>query len=147
MSDCFNDHSVIYCVWKIRIPKWPPKSIKIRQHRKINVDLFMNNPFSIKWDRYQSMLNVQDAWDVLHSNFSQVIDRHAPWKMSKVKGRHQPWISAEPISPFRQRERVWAIFCQTRESADWKTYRQLINISKTLICNAKSTNYKECLKS
>ena len=28
-------------VWKINIPKLPPKFIKIRQHTKINVDIFI----------------------------------------------------------------------------------------------------------
>lgn len=34
MSDCFSDHSIIFCVWKIKVPKLPPKLIKIRQHKK-----------------------------------------------------------------------------------------------------------------
>lgn len=41
MSDCFSDHSIIYCVWKIKVPKSPPKLIKFRQHRKMDPDLFL----------------------------------------------------------------------------------------------------------
>lgn len=133
MSDCFSDHSIIYCVWKIQIPKSPPTLIKIRQHKKMNVDLFINDIISINWDRYQLIPNVQDAWDFLSSEFTQIIDKHAPWKISKVKQRHLPWISL-----FRQRDQAWAKFRQTRDNADWETHRQLRNFSKTMTRNAKS---------
>ncbi len=92
-SDRFSDHSIICCVWKIKIPKLPPKLIKIRQHKKLNVDHFINDVVCINWDSFQLIPNVQDAWDFLHSELTQVIGRHAPWKMSKVKGRHLPWIN------------------------------------------------------
>lgn len=35
LPDCFSDHSIIYCVWKINIPKAPPKLlIYLRQCKK-----------------------------------------------------------------------------------------------------------------
>ena len=67
LSDCLSDHSVIYCVWKIKIPKAPPKLVKIRQHKKMNIDLFINDLISINWDRYQLIPTAQDAWDFLYS--------------------------------------------------------------------------------
>ena len=145
LSDCFSDHSVIYCVWKIKIPKTPPKLIKIRQHKKMNIDLFINDLISINWDRYQLIPTAQDAWDFLYSVFTQVVDKHAPWKISKVKGQHLPWINPDLLSLFRQRDKAWAKFRRTRENADWETYRKLRNISKTMTRNSKSDYYKECL--
>lgn len=111
----------------------------------MDTDLFINDLISINWDRYRLIPNVQDAWDFLHSEFTEVVDRHTPWKILKVKGRHLHCISAELISLFRQRDKAWAKFRQTRENADWETYRQLRNMSKTLTCNAKCNYYKECL--
>ncbi len=34
MSYCFSDHSIIFCVWKIKLPKSPSKLIQIRQYKK-----------------------------------------------------------------------------------------------------------------
>lgn len=51
MSDCFSDHSIIFCVWKIKVPKLPPKLIKIRQHKKLNLDLFIHDLISVNWNR------------------------------------------------------------------------------------------------
>jgi hypothetical protein len=84
----------------------------------MNIDLFINDLISINWDRYQLIPTAQDAWDFLYSELTQVVDKHAPWKMSKVKGRHLPWITADLLSLFRQRDKAWAKFRQTRDNAD-----------------------------
>ena len=147
MSDCFSDHSIIYCVWKIKLTKLPPRLIKVRQYRKLNVDVFINDDLiAINWDRYQLIPDVQDAWDFLYTEFTDV-DKNAPWKTVKVKGKHLLRISPELISLFRQRDKAWSTFRQTRDNADWKVYRQLRNMSKTKTRNAKSNHYKECLTS
>ncbi len=62
MSDCFSDHSVIFCVWKIRIPRSPPKFIRLRQYNKMNVDCFINDITTINWDRFQLISFPEDAW-------------------------------------------------------------------------------------
>ncbi len=42
-------------------------------------------------------------------------------------------------------DKAWEKFCLTRKNADWETYRQLTNISKTQVQNAKLNYYEECL--
>lgn len=143
MSDCFSDHSIVNCVWKIKLPKVAPKMTNIRQHKKLNLDLFINDLLAINWDRFQLISDVQDAWDFFLSEFTKVVDKHAPWKVVKVKGRHLPWISPELIDLFRQRDKAWATYRQTRDNADWEIYRQLRNLSKPKTSNAKFTYYNE----
>ena len=145
MSDCFSDHAIVYCILKIKLLKLPPKLINIRQYNKLNLDYFINDIISINWDRYQLIPNVQDAWDFLFSELNTVIDKHAPLKTNKVKGRHLPWISADLIRLFRQRDAAWAIFHKSKNPADWDDYRRLRNLSKTMTRNAKSNYYKESL--
>ncbi len=147
MSDCFSDHSIIFCVWKIKLTKLPPKLIKIRQYKKWNPDLFINDLININWDRYQLIPFVQDAWDFLYNELTEVVDRHAPWRAVNFKGKHLPWISSDLISLFRERDKAWATYRQTRDNADWEVYRQLRNMSKTNTCNAKSNYYRESLTS
>lgn len=145
MSDCFSDHAIVYCIWKIKLPKLPPKLIKIRQYKKMNIDQFINDIISINWDRYQLIPNVHDACDFLNSEFTEVVDKHAPLKTTKVKGRHLPWITSDLITIFRQRDTAWATFRKSKDPADWEKYRQLRNTSKTMTRNAKSSYYKESL--
>lgn len=74
-----------------------------------------------------------------------MVDKHAPWEVAKVKGSHLPWINSELISLFRERDKAWAKFAQTRSLIDWEVYRKLRNSSKTQARNAKSNYYQECL--
>lgn len=145
LSDCFSDHSVIYCIWKIKLPKSPPRLIKIRQYKKLNLNAFVSDMIAINWDRYQLIPNVQDAWDFFCTEFTEVVDKHAPWKTVKVRGQHLPWVSPELIQLFRQRDKAWATFRRTRNDADWEAYRQLRNKSKTKTRDAKANYYKDCL--
>ena len=145
MSDCFSDHCTIFCIWKIKLPKLPPRLIQIRQYKKINVDAFINDLISINWDRYQIISNVHDAWAFLHSEFTKMIDKHAPFKTIKVKGSHLPWISSDLISTFKLRDKAWAVYRRTRDPADWEKYRLLRNKSKILTRNSKSNYYNESL--
>ncbi len=147
MSDRFSNHSIIYCIWKIKLPKSPPKLIRIRQYRKMDPELFCNDLININWDRFQLIPNVQDAWDYFFTEYNKVLDRHAPWKMVKVRGQHLPWITPELISLFRQRDKAWSTYRRTRNNADWEVYRQLRNQSKVKTRNAKSIYYNECLNS
>lgn len=110
MSDCLSDHSIVYCIWKMKLPKLPPKLIRIRQYKKLNVDQVINDLISINWDRYQLIPNVHDAWDFLLSELNETIDKHAPFKTTKVKGVHLPWVTSDLICIFRQRDNAWAVY-------------------------------------
>lgn len=56
------------------------------------------------------------------SEVNKVIDKHAPFKTVRVKGRHLPWISSELISLFKQRDKAWKRYRSTRDSTDWDIY-------------------------
>ena len=146
LSDCFSDHSIIYCIWKIKLPKSPPKLIKIRQHKQLDPESFQNDLInSINWERFQLILNVGDACNFLNDEFNEVLNRHAPWRVVKVKGEHLPWITTELISLYRQRDKAWAEHRKTKNNDDWEAYKQLRNQSKVKTRNAKSNYYSECL--
>ena len=51
LSDCFSDHCIIYCRWKIKIPRLLPKFIKVRQTKAFNCDNFINDLLNIDWNR------------------------------------------------------------------------------------------------
>ena len=71
----------------------------------MDTDLFRNDLINnINWDRFQLILNVHDAWDFLSTEYNNVLDKHAPWKLIKVRGEHLPWITSDLISLFNERE-------------------------------------------
>ena len=38
LPDSLSDHSIIFCVWKIKVPHLPPKCIKVKKIKNINVE-------------------------------------------------------------------------------------------------------------
>ena len=145
LPDCFSDHCVIYCVWKINLPRLPPKLINIRQSKQINIENFIQDVVSIDWDRFQLIPFVNEAWSFFLEEFTKVIDKHAPWKSVRVKGRHLPWINSDLISLFRRRDNAWAKYRASKEQADWDTYKQLRNFCKTQTRNAEANYYRNSL--
>lgn len=59
LSDCFSDHSIIYCIWKIAAPHLSPKYIK--ETTLFKNCLFINDSLRINWDRVHLIPNVQSA--------------------------------------------------------------------------------------
>lgn len=53
LPDSFSDHSIVYCVWKIKMPHLPPKFIKVRKSNNIHTELFIQDILGINWERFQ----------------------------------------------------------------------------------------------
>lgn len=145
LSDCFSDHSVIFCTWKIRLPRLPPKIIKVRQLKNMNNDAFIQDLLCINWNRMDLIPYVDDAWNFFYTEVLKVIDNHAPWALVKVKGRHLPWITGDLIFLFKQRDKAWVRYHLTKDLVDWTEYKRLRNVCTVKTRNAKSDYYKNSL--
>lgn len=77
-----------------------------------------------------------------YSEVTNVINKHAPIRTVKVKGRHLPWISSDLIKLFKQRDKAWAKYWLSWDSTDWENYRCLRNLCKAKTKIAKA-NYFE----
>ena len=84
--------------------KSPPKFIKNYAVQKYEYRLFY-------WRRLGLSLE-----------FKNICNKHAPWKVIKVNGRHLPWVDSDLISLFRQRELAWAKFRKTKDPLHWEVY-------------------------
>lgn len=125
----------------MKIPSSPPNYIRLRQCKNINVVCFIQDLIAINWNRFQLIPFVEDAWNFFYSEVTHVIDKHAPMRTIRVKGRHLPWISSHLISLSKQRDKALAKYRLSKDAADWETYRYLRNLCKTKTRNAKSYYY------
>lgn len=145
LPDCFSDHSTIFCIWKIRLPRLPPKIIKVRQFKNLHNEAFFQDLLNVNWDRFQLIPYAENAWNFFHTEVLKVIDKHAPWVSIKVKGRHLPWIDGDLIQLFKQRDRAWEKYRLTKDMTDWSEYKFLRNVCTTKTRKAKSDYYKNSL--
>ena len=51
--------------------------------------------FFIDWGQMDLCADVETAWSYFYLGFMEIIDRHAPLRKFRVKGRDNPWFSAE----------------------------------------------------
>lgn len=59
----------------------------MRQIKNINNDHFIKEGIDMDWDRYQLIPYVENAWNYLLSEFTKVVDKHAPMKNYESKGQ------------------------------------------------------------
>lgn len=97
LPDSLSDHSIVFCIWKIKLPHLPPKLIRVRKWNNINPEHFIQDILDINWERFKLIPSVEDAWNYFYTEFVEIIDKHAPWTSIKVKGRHLPWIKGDLI--------------------------------------------------
>lgn len=95
----------------------------------------------MRWERFQLIPYVDDAWTFFHSEITNVINKHAPMKTSRAEGRHLPWISSNLTSLLKQRDKAWAKYRSSKDSTDWENFRYLRNLCKTKTRNVKSSYY------
>lgn len=145
LPDCFSDHCVVFCFWKIFTPHFPPKHIRIRNMKLFNSDLYINDLQKVNWYRLNLIPDVDLAWEFFYAELLQVIDKHAPWRTIRVKGYHLPWISGDLIRLFKKRDRAFAKFKHTKQINDWEEYKQLRNMCTTQTRNAKANYYRDSL--
>lgn len=145
LPDSFSDHSMVFCVWKIKLVHPPPKLIKIRHINKINPEHFIQDILNVNWGRFQLIPTVEEAWHFFYSEFLQVINKNAPLISKKIRGQNLPWIKGELIGLLKQRDKAWGKFRKTRDSTDWNIYKELRNRCKTETRNAKASYFKNSL--
>ena len=145
LSDCFSDHCIIYCRWKIKIPRLPPKFIKVRQTKAFNCDNFINDLLNINWNRLRLIPYINEAWNYFYDEILKVINIHAPLIVIKVKGHHLPWVNGELLHLYKKRDNAWKKYCLTCDPVDWEVYKRLRNTCTMHTRNAKSNYYKDCL--
>jgi len=64
-------------------------------------------------------------WYYFYDGFLSIINRHAPFKRFRVKGRDNPWFSEALSVQIRERHVAWAKARQSDVGSDWIRFRQL----------------------
>lgn len=136
-----SDHCVVAAVRNTKMPKCKPRVICKRNFKKFNEQGFCHDLFNCDWSRIELIPDVESAWIFFRDSFLQVINRHAPLKRFRVKGRDNPWFSSELGDILHDRNLAWAKARKTGSSSDWLVFRQLRNKCSSFIKKAKSDFY------
>lgn len=142
-----SDHSLIYTIRKIGIPKGPPKIIKTRNYKSFSSQLFLEDLSNQPWEILNNLSDPNEIWSNFKAIFLTIFDKHAPIINRKIRNKPSPWITQELKSTMYKRDyhkRKATKPSGTQE--DWSEYRKIRNLLNKNIKSRKEEYYRNTIK-
>ena len=114
-----SDHCPIACVRDIRFKKTSSHIVVKRNKKNFNEQEFLNDLYNSDIHLTSEIPDTDLALDCFLKSFISVLDRHAPFKMMRVKNRSNPWFTTELSSLLSVRNKAWALAKQTKMYQTW----------------------------
>ncbi len=81
------------------------------------------------------------AWEFFYNIFSALVDKHAPLKSYRVKGRGNAWFSPLLSNMLHEGNLAWAKARKTDLHSDWLDFRRLRNACTVAVRKAKAEHF------
>ncbi|XP_055755262.1 uncharacterized protein LOC129834369 [Salvelinus fontinalis] len=133
-----SDHCAVVAVRNSKVPKTNPCFFHKRNLKCFNEQAFFHDLFYFDWSEIELIPDVETAWIIFHDAFPQIVNKHAPFRRFRVKGRDNPWFSSELSCIIHNRNLAWAKARKSCSDADCLIFRQLRNKCSFLLRKAKS---------
>jgi hypothetical protein len=123
-----SDHFLCYTCLDIKKPKYMHKVIRSRNYKRFDEKLFMKELKDNKELLDVKFINdTHSAWAKWKSIFNYVCNLHAPLKESRVKERHNPWITPQVVNMMYKRDYLHSQANKTKNPNLWNDYKELRN--------------------
>ena len=136
-----SDHFLIYCSIKSGVPEAKARTIEYRSYRGYTKEAFVNELNQIDWSIIDMHDDIDSAVDAWNSVFSDVINRHAPIRKTRIKGLHAPWITTLLSDAMRDRDFHHRKAIKTKSKFHWDQFRKIKNLTNNLVKKCKSDYY------
>ena len=131
-----SDHFPIFFTHKMHVqpPKCNHYSICYRSFKEFDETKFICDLQAVPWDVIQLFEDTDDILEAWSDLFLEVVDKHVPIKLHRVKHKNQPeWITPDILD---------AIKCRHKSLANENEYKFWQNKVTKLIRNAKRDKYQ-----
>ena len=90
-----SDHSLVYAFRKLSIDfRKGHTSITYRDFKTFNRAKFRNDICNENWEFLAPALDPNQMWTEWKTKFLQIVDKHAPIHLKRVRSKNSPWITA-----------------------------------------------------
>ena len=90
-----SDHSLVYAFRKLSINfRKGHTSITYRNFKTFNRAKFRNDICNENWEFLAPALDPNQMWTEWKTKFLQIVDKHAPIHLKRVRSKNSPWITA-----------------------------------------------------
>ncbi|CAG9135534.1 unnamed protein product [Plutella xylostella] len=142
----FSKHDLIFCSYRLRIPKAKPVVLLQRNFSKLDAERLRSDATQIQWSDMQDLPDINDKVAFLCSNVIKLFDTHAPVRPVKLKHRPTPWIN-ETIRKFMvRRDRAFRRYKISRTEENWSACKVARNRCNQMCRNAKRRYIAEQLE-
>ena len=119
-------HHMIYTMFKTTFIKAPPKTIKYRHCKAININNF-------KRDLLYNLDRITPGdFNSFENAFQQALDKHAPIKTKVIRGNNKPFVNNELRKAIATRSRLKNKATKTGSDDDFLRYKKQRNFVKNL---------------
>ena len=109
----------------------------MRSYKSYDTICFKREVAQLPLHEIYSTHDVNSKLDLFNELFLNTLNRHAPMKYIKIKGRPHKFIGKEIKQLMKVRDRRLKSFRKSKNSEDWNSYKQLRNTAKISIRKAE----------
>lgn len=110
-----SDHSLVYFSYALKKPKYKPKMITRRDLKSFKEEAFVNEVAETVWDDVYTAADTNEKSQLFEREFSNVLDKHAPFKTFRVTRPPSPWLTQEIKQQMDNRDRYKNKFNQQKQ--------------------------------
>ena len=136
-----SDHDLIYATIRLKHKRPPPKFIKTRNYKRMDVEKFKYDlectPFHIA-SIFEDPDDQLWVWERL---FDDISNEHAAWRKIKARSFSSPWITCEIRHKMNLRYKLFKAAISSKCPEQWSNYKRVRNEVTSDLRKAKSSYF------
>lgn len=147
----FSDHYIIFTKLNITSKGKIHNEIRFRNFHNFNAETFLHdiasefNEIDILSDNIRNEFDFESKWQLWKKKFISISNKHAPFRVSRLKNRTNKWMTPDIIKMIHKRDYLHKKAIQSNDkskSSDlWNEYRKLRNLVTLTIRKQKQTYF------
>ena len=140
-----SDHNLVYAVRKIGIPRQNPKYVETRNFKHFKANSFKIDLINAQWPVINRISCVNEAWGKWKSVFLNILNKHAPKRIIRVRNKQAPWLNSKVRQLMLNRDYLKKKAVKTGSQNDWLSFKKERNRVNYAIKREKSSFYRNKL--
>lgn len=140
-----SGHDFIYLAYSLRCPKAKHRFISYRDFKNFDSNKFTIDASNTPWHLIQTIDDIDNKVKLLNELLIVLYNKHAPWRVARVKRPPAPWLTDDIKRMMRERDCAHRFFKKHPTETNFTKYKQLRNKTKQTIRNARLRHAHEIL--
>ena len=115
-------------------------------YRKFNELSFLYDEHNTNWQKVYDCTDVNLAVETFNNIFTRIIDRHAPFKWVKCKGKRPAWVTDELLALIDNRTHCIRRFKKNRTAEHWQQKQHAIAVVNAMKKNLQREHVQSTLE-